>query len=159
MSRPTVFVTMSAEQTLSLGERLGRALRGGEVLALSGPLGAGKTCLVKGLSRGMGVPDDEPVTSPTFVLIREYVGRGLTLYHCDAYRLNSPQELVDLGLGDLWQQPDAVVAIEWADRFPGLLPRGSIGIEFEWGDSPDSRRIVVSGIELEDTAPTHKAAD
>ena len=117
----------SPEQTLKIGEAIGRAVRGGQVLAINGPLGAGKTQLVKGVARGLDVPTDEPVTSPTYVLVREYQGR-LTLFHCDAYRLGSADELEHLGLEEM-TAADGVVAIEWADRFAEALPTSAITIE------------------------------
>lgn len=120
----------SPRETISLGETLGRLLRGGDFVALTGPLGAGKTQLVKGIAAGLEVGADEPVVSPTFVLVREYVGR-LTLYHIDAYRLNHTEELLQLGLDEMVAQPDAVVALEWADRAPGAVPEHACRIELQ----------------------------
>jgi tRNA threonylcarbamoyladenosine biosynthesis protein TsaE len=111
----------SADDTLALGAALGRLLAAGDFVALSGPLGAGKTQFVKGLARGLGVPDDEPVVSPTFVLVREYAGR-LRLYHLDLYRLHGAGELADLGVDELRRSGGAVVAVEWADRAPDAIP-------------------------------------
>ena len=135
-------VSASADQTRQLGERLGRRLRAGDVLALCGPLGAGKTELVKGLARGLDVPDDEPVVSPTFVLIREYAGR-LLLVHCDAYRVADAAELWDAGLGERLELGDAVIAIEWADRVEALLPGDAIRIEID-APTPTRRRLRIS---------------
>lgn len=104
----------SAEQTMALGRALGGRLQGGEVLAIVGPLGSGKTHLIKGIAEGAGAPDARQVNSPTFVLVNEYVGR-LDLYHIDAYRLNSLAEFEMLGFDDLCY-PESVVLIEWADR-------------------------------------------
>ncbi len=129
-------ISDSAGQTRELGERLARLLRAGDVVALCGRLGAGKTELVKGLARGLEVPDDEPVVSPTFVLIREYAGR-LPLVHCDAYRVGSATELWDAGLGERLELADAVVVIEWADRVEALLPEHAIRIEI---DAPTATR-------------------
>jgi tRNA threonylcarbamoyladenosine biosynthesis protein TsaE len=129
MSRRSFRLVLDGPQdTLALGSAMGGLLRGGEVLALVGPLGAGKTLLVKGLARGLGVRQSEPVVSPTFVLVREYRGR-LRLVHCDAYRLGSADELVDLGLDDMLDDPETVIAVEWADRVIKLLPDDSIRIE------------------------------
>lgn len=113
--------TTSEQQTLAWGAALGGRLAAGAVLALNGPMGSGKTHLVKGIAGGLKVPPDEPVTSPTFVLLREYTGR-LPLYHFDAYRLGSAEELAALGLDDLLREASGVVVVEWADRFPELLP-------------------------------------
>lgn len=128
----------SPEQTLSAGESLGRLLRAGDLLALCGPLGSGKTQLVKGVARGLDIPRDEPVVSPTFVLVREYVGR-LRLCHCDAFRVGSVDELLALGLDEL-RADGAVVAIEWADRFPEALGPEAMRFELEH-DGEHWRRI------------------
>ena len=132
----------SPRRTREVGRILGASLRGGEIIGLCGPLGAGKTQLAKGLATGLGVPDDEPVVSPTFVLVRQYAGR-LTFYHCDAYRLQSAEELLALGLEEMLDDRDAVIAIEWADRFPDVLPAHSIRIDLEHEDD-SSRRIRIA---------------
>ena len=128
----------SPDQTHVLGIAIGRRLRGGDFLALTGALGAGKTQLVKGLAVGVGVHADEPVVSPTFVLVREYVGR-LTLYHIDAYRLGGPTELLDLGLDEMGAESDAVVAVEWADRVAEALPADACWIELEHAGESERR--------------------
>lgn len=117
-------------RTLALGRRLGRLLRVGDFLALTGPLGAGKTQLIKGVAAGLGVPLEQPVVSPTFVLVREYVGR-LKLYHIDAYRLTGAAELLALGVDELLAEPDSVVAVEWADRVADAVPAGAAWIDLE----------------------------
>ena len=106
--------------THALGVRLGRLLFGGAVVALVGPLGAGKTHLVRGIAEGLGVPDGRAVTSPTFVLIQEYEGR-LPVYHFDAYRLRGETEFAELGAEEYFQG-GGVCLVEWADRVPGCLP-------------------------------------
>jgi tRNA threonylcarbamoyladenosine biosynthesis protein TsaE len=121
---------------------LGETLRGGEIIELCGPLGAGKTEVAKGLALGLGVRDDEPVVSPTFVLVREYAGR-LTLHHCDAYRLQTAQELLMLGVEEILDDPGAVVALEWADRFPGALAADTIRIDLQH-ENDWCRRIRIS---------------
>src|SRR5690348_17693831 len=103
----------------SLGERLGRALRAGDVVGLIGPLGAGKTTFVQGLARGAGVPPERHVASPTFALVNEHPGR-VSLVHADLYRINVAAELDELGLSDAFDR--AAVAIEWLDRFPESTP-------------------------------------
>ncbi len=90
-------------------------------MALCGELGAGKTQLVKGIADGLGVPPEEPVVSPTFVLVREYLGR-LKLYHIDAYRLSAADELAALGLDEMLEDDRGIVAVEWADRVAQALP-------------------------------------
>lgn len=142
--------TSSAEETQALGSRLARGLSaapaaaGGDVLALSGDLGAGKTTFVQGLARGLGIT--APVTSPTFVLINRYrTPQGRTLQHADCYRLqHAPLEMWDAGLGDLLNGDDTVV-IEWADRLPELLADLTAGeyleIHFEYLDE-NRRRLT-----------------
>lgn len=109
------FVTNSAEETIDLGRRIGEQLRGGEVFAISGALGSGKTHLIKGIAGGTGAADvAKSVTSPTFVIVNEYEGR-FDIYHIDAYRLNKASEFEMLGFDD-YCYPESVVLIEWADK-------------------------------------------
>ena len=126
------------EQTAAAGEALGRTLRAGDVVALYGELGAGKTCFVQGLVRGLDVVTQ--ATSPTFVLVNEYRGR-LSVHHVDAYRTSSLAELMDLGLLDLFGG-DGVTLLEWADRAEPLLPARAIRVRIEGlGDEPREVRI------------------
>lgn len=108
------FVTTSREETIALGERLGSSLRAGDVLVLTGDLGAGKTQLTKGIAAGLGVKAD--VTSPTFTIEMVYEGADLPLYHFDLYRLDSADELEDTGIFDVLGS-DGVCAIEWGEQF------------------------------------------
>lgn len=116
----------SAHDTDRLGQAIGQGLRGGETLALFGPLGAGKTALVRGIAQGLGAAPAS-VSSPTFVLIHEYRGR-LPLAHVDLYRLNSARELESTGLTD-YLNGSTVTAIEWADKGLALLPEDRLEIE------------------------------
>ena len=109
----------SPEWTVELGRRIGQKLKGGEVIAVCGPLGSGKTHLIKGIASGAGAQDQKQVTSPTFVIVNEYVGR-LDIYHVDAYRLNSVAEFEMLGFDDFCY-PQSVVLIEWADKVEAAL--------------------------------------
>lgn len=113
----TEYTTQSAAETIALGQRIGEALNGGEVIALIGNLGTGKTHLIKGIAHGLGVEADDLVTSPTFVLVNEYFARGgaMQVYHIDAYRLESAAEFEALGVEE-YSRPDSVVLVEWADR-------------------------------------------
>lgn len=106
--------TNSVEETMALGRRIGSQLKGGEVIALIGPLGSGKTHFVKGVAEGAGATQAKDVNSPTFVLVNEYKGR-LDIYHIDAYRLNSVEEFERLGFDDFCYD-GSVVLIEWADK-------------------------------------------
>ena len=108
------FVTRSTEETIALGARLGAALAPGDVLVLTGDLGAGKTQLTKGLAQGMGITDD--VTSPTFNILMVYEGARMPLYHFDLYRLDDPDQLEDIGFYDVLEG-DGPCAIEWGEQF------------------------------------------
>ncbi len=131
-------VSGSADETRALGERLGARLGKGDVVACIGALGAGKTCLLQGLARGLGVETD--VTSPTFVLVNEY-----EVYHVDAYRTSSLTELVDLGLEEMLHG-EGVTVVEWADKLLPLLPPHAITITISGlGDEP--RDIELTGPE------------
>lgn len=123
----TTWETTSVETTHTLGAALGRILRGGVAVGMVGPLGAGKTHLVKGIAAGNGTVDPRKITSPTFTLIHEYPGR-LRLYHVDAYRLRGPSELIALGFDELVAS-DSVVAVEWADRVRAAMPTDTLWIE------------------------------
>jgi tRNA threonylcarbamoyladenosine biosynthesis protein TsaE len=127
----------SADAMQALGERLGRALRAGDVVALIGPLGAGKTTFVQGLARGAGVPAERHVASPTFALVNEHPGR-VALVHADLYRINDRAELLELGLDDAFDR--AAVAIEWLDRFPDAAPADRL--ELTIAIEPDGARSV-----------------
>ncbi|MFO0701471.1 MAG: tRNA (adenosine(37)-N6)-threonylcarbamoyltransferase complex ATPase subunit type 1 TsaE [Nitrospira sp.] len=122
MARPAGsrgLVLTSPRDTESVGKAIGRALREGDVIALIGDLGAGKTALVHGIVSGLGAPLSS-VASPTFMLMHQYEGR-LRLIHMDLYRLRSLEEAEAIGLAEAFPD-DGVTAIEWADRFPSLLP-------------------------------------
>ncbi|MGA1979304.1 MAG: tRNA (adenosine(37)-N6)-threonylcarbamoyltransferase complex ATPase subunit type 1 TsaE [Sedimentisphaerales bacterium] len=112
-------VSNSPEETIELGRKVGSQLKGGEVVAVCGALGSGKTRLIKGIASGVGAAGGKKVTSPTFVIINEYKGR-LDIYHIDAYRLESISEFEMLGFDD-YCQPQSVVLIEWADKIESAL--------------------------------------
>ena len=137
-----MIISNSAEETRALGERIGKRLRAGTVIALRGDLGSGKTCMVQGLAAGLGVAPTACVNSPTFVLINEYDG-PIPLYHFDLYRLADGNELIDLGWED-YLDSGGVIAIEWAERMEALLPPDHVSISLEvTGET--SRRISISG--------------
>jgi tRNA threonylcarbamoyladenosine biosynthesis protein TsaE len=131
-------VSLDPEETRTAGRALGRAALPGTVLALRGPLGAGKTQLAKGVAEGLGVPG--VVNSPTFVLMNEHVGR-MRLYHVDAYRLADPDEALAAGLLDD-RELDGVTVIEWADRLNGWLPLDRLDISLVPGAGATERRIT-----------------
>lgn len=135
--------TRSARATRDLGARLGRALQAGDVVALTGELGAGKTELVRGICAGAGVPEAQ-VASPTFAIVVTYRGR-LPIHHADLYRLADEDELHATGFSDLLAGDGAVV-VEWADRIPGALPGERLEIRLAHDDSsPALRHLVAVG--------------
>jgi len=119
----------SPDETYAIASDFAERLRPGDVIALVGELGAGKTRFVQGLAHGLGVSDSTYVRSPSFTLMNEYDGGRLRLYHFDFYRLVEPEELGDLGL-DEYFYGDGVTVVEWADRFPGSMPDKAKTIEF-----------------------------
>ncbi len=126
-----------ADATIAFGREFAAQLRAGDVLALSGDLGAGKTHFVKGLAAGLGAPAE--VTSPTFTLIHEYPGGRLPLFHFDFYRLESGDELLAIGFDD-YLDAGGVLALEWAEKFPALLPAHTRRLQFR--HRPDDTREV-----------------
>jgi tRNA threonylcarbamoyladenosine biosynthesis protein TsaE len=135
-------ISHSPEETFAIGERLADRLGPRSVVACVGELGAGKTCFLQGLCRGLGIESD--VTSPTFVLVNHYRGR-LPVYHVDAYRTETLTELIDLGVEE-FLHGDGVTVIEWADKLRPLLPRHTITVTLSGlGDEP--RRIVIDSPE------------
>lgn len=137
------WICRNAGETFEVGAQIGGELKGGEILLLSGPLGAGKTIFVKGLASALGL-DPEEVTSPSFTLVNPYAGR-LSLYHIDLYRLDegvSAAHAVDLD--DLLTDENAVIVIEWAERLGSYpLPSNRWGIAIS-GDGDDARSIRIS---------------
>jgi len=113
----------SPEQTIELGRRIGQKLKGGEIIAVCGALGSGKTHLIKGIVAGAGAESSKRVTSPSFVIVNEYAGGSpgqLDIYHIDAYRLNSIAEFEMIGFDD-YCRPQSVILIEWADKIESTL--------------------------------------
>jgi tRNA threonylcarbamoyladenosine biosynthesis protein TsaE len=131
----------SADSMHRLGASLGRLLVVGDVVALSGPLGAGKTTFVQGLAEGLGVPAERHVASPTFALVNQHPGR-IDFVHVDFYRIRSPAELPELGLEESYDR--AATAIEWAERFPDWLPADTLHLTIEMKDS-HTRRVKIEG--------------
>ncbi len=138
------YLTRSAAETEALGERLGKTLTGGEVLAYEGDLGMGKTAFTRGLAKGLGFTGR--VTSPTFTIVNEYEGR-LPLFHFDMYRLSDEEELFDIGWEDYLVR-GGVCAVEWSERVTAALPAGTRYIRFARGEETDSRIITIEGGEL-----------
>ncbi len=137
-----VYHTRSEEETIALGERIGRALAPGTVVLLTGELGAGKTTLVKGIAQGRGAAECDQVSSPTFTLIHEY-GWPPLVYHIDFYRLEDARELEALGLDEIFDR-GAVAVIEWGERFREFMPPERIEIRLSAGEG-DDRSIELPG--------------
>jgi tRNA threonylcarbamoyladenosine biosynthesis protein TsaE len=132
----------SDEETIALGRRLGNLLKAGDVVALAGELGSGKTWLTKGIGLGLGLGPREIITSPSYTLVNEYTGR-VPLYHIDLYRLESLSEALSAGMEE-YLCADGVAVVEWADRWPEMLPEQSVAVKLTILDE-QKRRITVSG--------------
>ncbi|MBI2680965.1 MAG: tRNA (adenosine(37)-N6)-threonylcarbamoyltransferase complex ATPase subunit type 1 TsaE [Candidatus Solibacter usitatus] len=139
------FRTGSEEETIALGAQLAKTFPAKAVVLLIGNLGAGKTTLAKGIVQGMGAGDPDQVSSPTYTLIHEY-GSPPAVYHIDLYRLERSREAAALGLEELFDR-NALVLMEWGERFPELLPAQRIEIRLEPGQG-DERNITVTHINL-----------
>jgi len=136
------FNSLSESDTISLGTEIGRNLKGGEILALCGELGSGKTYFAKGIAMGIGIDRDE-VVSPTFTIVNEYIGR-LKMYHSDFYRIDNCLEMETTGLADCFGDESSVIIIEWAGKVESMLPKERLQIficstgknsrEFEFAD-------------------------
>ena len=137
--------TSSEAETIALGERIARALPSRAVVLLIGNLGAGKTTIAKGIVKGLGAANPDEVSSPTFTLIHEYGGGRV--YHIDLYRLEEPREVATIGLDELFDR-NAVILIEWGERFPQLIPDDRIEIHMKAADA-DSRIIEIKGIKID----------
>lgn len=134
------FITNSPEETEAIGAALGRILQAGTVLAYRGDLGAGKTAFTRGLARGLGY--DEPVTSPTYTIVNEYLGGRLPLFHFDMYRLRSAEDLFDIGWDDYLDR-QGICAVEWSENVADALEDPvTVAIE-KLGDN--SRKITIEG--------------
>lgn len=138
------YFTNSAEETERLGQRLGETLRGGEVVAYLGELGAGKTAFTRGLARGLGI--SMCVTSPTYTIVNEYTGGRLPLFHFDMYRLGSEEELFDIGWEDYLAR-GGVCAVEWSENVSGAM-EDAITVQIE-KTSDEGRKITIEGSALD----------
>ena len=138
------YFTKGAEETERLGERLGETLRGGEIVAYVGELGAGKTAFTRGLARGLGI--SMRVTSPTYTIVNEYTGGRLPLFHFDMYRLGSEEELFDIGWEDYLAR-GGVCAVEWSENVSGAM-EDAITVRIE-KTSDEGRKITIEGSALD----------
>ena len=134
------FITNSPQETENLGAALGKILKPGTVLAYRGDLGAGKTAFTRGLARGLGYKD--PVTSPTYTIVNEYLGGRLPLFHFDMYRLGSSDDLWDIGWEDYLER-GGVCAVEWSENVDDAMENAIYVTIYKTGE--ESRRIVIEG--------------
>lgn len=140
--------TRSPEETIVFAEKIGKLLRGGDIVAYRGGLGAGKTTFTRGIAVGMGLPDE--VSSPTFALVNEYRGKELTLYHFDMYRILNAESLETTGFYDYISE-DAVIVCEWSENIADCLPENVITVTLE-AVGENVRKITVEGDDRFDTA-------
>lgn len=136
----TITETFSSSETGALGAHLAIFVKPGDIISLTGDLGAGKTRFVQGLAEGLGITDR--VTSPTFAIIKEYTGGRFPLYHFDAYRLDGEKDLAELGYEDYFFG-DGVCAVEWGNKVSGLMPDAALVINIDYGDD-NARRFTFS---------------
>jgi tRNA threonylcarbamoyladenosine biosynthesis protein TsaE len=137
-----VLATKSADDTREIGAALAALAQGGDTVLLAGDLGAGKTTFTQGFGRGLQI--DDRVTSPTFTLVHQYRGGRVPLVHVDVYRIDTVQELYDLGFEELVRD-DAVTLVEWGDMIDGLLPVDRLDVRLAPGDTDDERVVEIEG--------------
>ena len=151
-------ITLSERQTLNLGKKIAKQLKGGEIIALIGELGAGKTIFAKGIANGLGIK--KIITSPTFVLMKIYEtnkyksktnlneSRIQKLCHVDAYRLKSSQDLINIGINDYLGQKNTVTIIEWADQAQDILPKNAIFVKIKLENEKNKRTITITKVKI-----------
>ncbi len=140
MLSSATYTTHSADETVALGHRIAAELGPRAVVLLIGNLGAGKTTLTQGIIEGLGVASRDEVASPTFTLIHEY---GPNVYHIDLYRLDTEAEVETLGLDDLFDR-EAIILIEWGERFPRLMPQNRYEIRLKTLENDEEREIEIT---------------
>ena len=135
----------SERETEALGQALVERLSPGAVVAFTGDLGAGKTAFVRGMAKGLDIP--QRVTSPTFTIVNEYEGGRLPLFHFDLYRLSSSDELFDIGWEDFLRR-GGICAVEWSENVADALEPDTVFIDIRRGNGPEDRVITIEGVEL-----------
>jgi tRNA threonylcarbamoyladenosine biosynthesis protein TsaE len=136
------FKTRSVEGTLALGATLAEILKPPMLVILRGEVGAGKTTLVKGIAAALGAAAEEDVTSPTFTLVHEYENERVHLFHLDLYRLETEEQIAVLGLDEMLAEPNALVLVEWGERFESVIALATGEIAMEQGEDDDRGLIV-----------------
>jgi len=135
-------LALTRDELIAWGERFGRSARARLVVAIAGDLGAGKTTLVQAICRGAGVTTE--VTSPTYALVHEYKGAHFPIYHLDLYRLNSPDDLTNLGWDDMLRA-HALILVEWPERGGARIPSDAVPIDLELDPVDEERRLLLAG--------------
>ena len=143
MTRPSLVRTASAAETQALARAIAGISRAGDILVLAGEMGAGKTAFAQGFAAGLGIA--EPVTSPTFTIVREYQGPDLSLHHLDVYRLDQLREVAELGVGEMLDE-DAVMLVEWGDAVLPALGDRYLEVRITFGDGDDDRHLELTGL-------------
>jgi len=138
MNDEKIFITNSFEETQNLGKELAKTLKGGELVALYGNLGGGKTTFVQGLALGLGIK--RRIISPTFIIIRTYDLRPKTFYHIDLYRTETADDIRGLGIDEIIGNSNNIIVVEWAEKMKDFLPEKRIDIYFEYLDE-NKRKI------------------
>lgn len=129
-SEQVSITTSSPEETFELGKNIGSACKGGEIFMLHGTLGTGKTRLMQGLGRGLGIPESVEIVSPTFVIHCQYEGK-ITFNHIDAYRLDGATDITELGFEEMFDDREAVTAVEWAEIIEEIIPQEKVDVSIE----------------------------
>ncbi len=142
----SVYISHSVRETHEIGEKLGKTLKSGDVVAYFGCMGMGKTTFTHGLAKGLGI-DEKEVSSPTFALVHEYRGSAATLYHFDMYRIESWDDLYSTGFFD-YLDFGGILAVEWSENIENALPENCIRVSFEHGENENERIIEISKGEL-----------
>ena len=137
------FHTKSSEETIALGKKIGAKLNSGDILTFYGDLGSGKTTMIKGVSLGLGVTEEDIVKSPSFIMVNEYKGR-FPIYHIDLYRTRNIEEILSIGFDD-YLYGNGVCLIEWAEKAEKELPENIIKVELEVLNQ-DERKIIITGL-------------
>ena len=138
--------TASPAETVAFAEQVGKRLHAGDVIAYFGGLGVGKTTFTRGLAKGMGLPD--VVSSPTFAIVQEYHGSGLSLYHFDMYRVLDIDDVETTGFFDYLERGDSILAVEWSENVEAILPPETITVTIE-PEGEDCRRITVENLQID----------
>ena len=140
MNSQEIFITNSKEKTLVLAEDFSKTLKGGDFLAFYGDLGSGKTTFIQGLAKGLGI--QRRIISPTFIIVRHYKMVKGNFYHIDLYRTESKHDLLGVGLDQIIQNPDNIIALEWAEKISDLMPEKRIEIKLKYLSS-NQRQITI----------------